>query len=189
MSSYIVLAFFLVFSVIGCEPIDPHNSGLAASSVTGPPGLSVPQPTQALPQVAPGGQQAYPSAPARGLPLPSPSGHLLPAVAQSIQEQKSIESFISNYTPHQLISCTKDKSIATVALYYYASDTNNMRCSFLSYERLYKESGGYYVETDNHVKAPEDEDCRLRAQEVVNVKQETDWSCQVTRSPSVGVQL
>ena len=128
--------FFLVFLIsiiiFACTPIE-QEGGIVNPSITGG--------QQHLQQPFPGLAEPPLQEPTQ-MPLPYPVPEVMAA------QQEGAASFnLLNYTPNQLVACTKERDLVTIALYFYEPDQDNMTCSFLYYNKEYKGTSAGPTET------------------------------------------
>ena len=190
--------FFLVFLIsiifFACTPIE-QEGGIINPSITGG--------QQHLQQPFPGLAEPPLQEPTH-MPLPYP----VPEVIEA-QQQGAASFNLLNYTPNQLIACTRKSDLVTIALYFYEPDQDNMTCSFLSYSKEYKntpagpaetvttastspqqetasqasEKVAKYIESNSHIRGADYDDCLKRAQEAYDTKRRTNWECSETQLP------
>ena len=146
---------FLLF-LIGCEdPLDPQDSFISASQN----GVA-PQPETASLNQAPLANQLAQSRHISG-PFFTPT--------------------IFDSAPTQYVSCTKGSfefsDIVTVSLYFHDPDEDEMRCSLISYSRIYR-GPEKFSETWSRLRAPEQTSCWNPAQEAISSREENGLGVQ-----------
>ena len=150
-----LLSLFLVlFFLLGCDdPLDPHDSIVSASQTGEVPG----EPQETAP--ADPGQQSiapfHPFAPTQQAGPPSASFQKV---------------------PNQYVSCTRGVDFVGVSLYFHEPDKEGMTCSFWFVSRIHVKDG-LYSEAVSREKWSNDESCVAPAQEKINFKQDTGWTC------------
>lgn len=109
-------------------------------------------------------------------PIQSKEKKESPAIQNAFQAKNTDDAILS-IPPSRLFVCRKEQGIATVALYFYEPDKNNMICSFLAYSRVYEQETGKYIESNIHTAAPIDKTCVRSFQEKININKAIGWKC------------
>ena len=107
-----------------------------------------------------------------------PEEREIAATLHGMFQANNTDPSLLSIDPHQLFVCKRNQDVITVALYFYEPDKNKMICSFLSYSRIYKQETSQYMESNSHIAAPFDEDCKERAEEKLNTTEALKgWNC------------